>query len=102
VASFLLVILASTVAAMVWVAAPPRSNHIGHEPRWLVLLGVITALVGVRGCVQPDTRRLGLTLVLAGVLFILVVLVFDYYNVLVYYERWTSRGMPTRWEAGNR
>ena len=78
----------------------PHHNHIGCDLRlggW--------ALVGIAGgycaCgLRQMPRRVGWSLVLLLLAFVLAVMLFlcDHFNLLVEYEVWIRRGMPGRWE----
>ena len=83
--------------ALVFLALPPRSNHVAYDVRWLALPSVIAAMYGLLRWWTPGNRRLGLALCAAALAFTILVLFLDYYSLLMDYERWCERGMPSRW-----
>lgn len=84
-------------AGLIFLALPPRSNHMGYDIRWLVFLGMFIVLYGLWGLSTPTTRRLGIVLCIAGLVVTILILFFDHFNLLVEYGRWCDRGMPSRW-----
>ena len=96
--AILLLIGASlATAGLIFCALPPRSNHIGYDIRWNMLQGASIVLYGLLGLSTPTTRRWGIVLCVAGLLVTVLVLFLDHHNLLVQYERWIDRGMPSRW-----
>lgn len=74
------------------------NNHISHEPLLIFCLPVLALVVEAALWHRPNRRiprrlRLGVSCLLFG-----IVTFADQWNILVQYDRWLSRGMPSAGE----
>lgn len=90
-----LFVTAATWAALVARIASDPANHVGAEPLLAMVPFSILLLLAWLGP-QPQQRGVRIVLTVYALVSLAAVVSIDRTNVLVQYDRWTSRGMPER------
>lgn len=87
---------ACTFIGLIWmIVSRLPVNHVGFNPSWLWL--VVLLGVGCWFAVWMHCERWALTAAASWTLLCLLLLIMNYYNLLVQYDEWLNRGMPDAW-----
>lgn len=86
-----------TLIAMGLSFVASRGNHCSYDIRPAMLGGIVSVAYGVLGFRFGNTKRLSMLLCVLGGLVVVIIVVFDRFNLLVQHTIWCDRGMPAPW-----
>lgn len=71
------------------------ANHIGFDPRWLYMLPLCCVFLLIYDFATKKTsRKIRITVSTMNAFMAILLFALDFFNVLIGYNVWISRGMP--------